>query len=372
MSPSTVTTSPQWKRPSRTPPSSTARRRRAHPKARDSLPPKGRDQGDARCCPARRRRRRRQDRLLHRSVLRDLREARRPAPRARGDHCRHARLHHPYPSANDSPTDASMWHRRAARRHGGSRHGDGGLRPLVAVYSTFTRAIDQVNLDVGLHGLPGSSAPTAPVSPAPTAQVITVLDLVLSRGPGMTVFACRATRNSRCSRRHGHHDRPGRDPLVTERPPIRARRRRLWPSARKIRAGDAVPPSASDRCFPQPRRRRSSPPKASTPPSTTRGQPARPCHDRRHRRSRLCRLNRGRAPHGWCRCRGARRSANAAPRAEFECSVPTEYIPHDDPDAIHARFGLTARARRQRARPALIVPARQAGGLRCSRGSPCS
>src|SRR6478672_5977838 len=31
----------------------------------------------------------------------------------------------------------------------------GGLRPVVAVYSTFlTRAIDQVNLDVGLHQLP--------------------------------------------------------------------------------------------------------------------------------------------------------------------------------------------------------------------------
>ena len=31
----------------------------------------------------------------------------------------------------------------------------GGLRPVVAVYSTFlTRAFDQVNLDVGLHGQP--------------------------------------------------------------------------------------------------------------------------------------------------------------------------------------------------------------------------
>ena len=31
----------------------------------------------------------------------------------------------------------------------------GGLRPVVAIYSTFlTRAFDQVNLDVGLHRLP--------------------------------------------------------------------------------------------------------------------------------------------------------------------------------------------------------------------------
>src|SRR6202034_4611139 len=31
----------------------------------------------------------------------------------------------------------------------------GGLRPVVALYSTFfSRAFDQANLDVGLHGLP--------------------------------------------------------------------------------------------------------------------------------------------------------------------------------------------------------------------------
>src|SRR4029077_17280536 len=33
--------------------------------------------------------------------------------------------------------------------------GMGGLRPVVAVYSTFfSRAFDQANLDVGLHGQP--------------------------------------------------------------------------------------------------------------------------------------------------------------------------------------------------------------------------
>ena len=68
----------------------------------------------------------------------------------------------------------------------------GGLRPVVAVYSTFlTRAFDQVNLDVGLHGSRSCSASTAPASPATTAPSHHgVLDMVLlSKVPGMTVFA---------------------------------------------------------------------------------------------------------------------------------------------------------------------------------------
>jgi 1-deoxy-D-xylulose-5-phosphate synthase len=68
----------------------------------------------------------------------------------------------------------------------------GGLRPVVAVYSTFlTRAFDQVNLDVGLHGqrvifcldragITGDDGPSHHG----------VLDLVLlSKVPGMTIFA---------------------------------------------------------------------------------------------------------------------------------------------------------------------------------------
>ena len=68
----------------------------------------------------------------------------------------------------------------------------GGLRPVVAVYSTFlTRAFDQVNLDVGLHcqpvifcvdraGITGDDGPSHHG----------VLDMVLlTKVPGMTVFA---------------------------------------------------------------------------------------------------------------------------------------------------------------------------------------
>ncbi|HMS88274.1 MAG TPA: 1-deoxy-D-xylulose-5-phosphate synthase [Acidimicrobiales bacterium] len=68
----------------------------------------------------------------------------------------------------------------------------GGLRPVVAVYSTFlSRAFDQANLDVGLHGLPvvfclDRAGITGDDGPSHHG----VLDLVLlSKVPGMTIFA---------------------------------------------------------------------------------------------------------------------------------------------------------------------------------------
>ena len=45
--------------------------------------------------------------------------------------------------------------RRAACRHPGCRHGCDGLRPVVAIYSTFLqRAFDQLIHDVGIQKLP--------------------------------------------------------------------------------------------------------------------------------------------------------------------------------------------------------------------------
>lgn len=68
----------------------------------------------------------------------------------------------------------------------------GGLRPVVALYSTFlTRAIDQVNLDVGLHGAPvvfclDRAGVTGDDGPSHHG----LLDMVLlTKVPGMTVFA---------------------------------------------------------------------------------------------------------------------------------------------------------------------------------------
>ncbi|MGF1597676.1 MAG: 1-deoxy-D-xylulose-5-phosphate synthase [Acidimicrobiales bacterium] len=67
----------------------------------------------------------------------------------------------------------------------------GGLRPVVALYSTFlTRAFDQVNLDVGLHGLPVIFClDRAGVTGSDGPSHHGILDLVLlSKVPGMTIF----------------------------------------------------------------------------------------------------------------------------------------------------------------------------------------
>ena len=68
----------------------------------------------------------------------------------------------------------------------------GGLRPVVAVYSTFfTRAFDQANLDVGLHRLPVVTVlDRAGITGDDGPSHHGVLDLALCLSiPGMTVFA---------------------------------------------------------------------------------------------------------------------------------------------------------------------------------------
>ena len=67
-----------------------------------------------------------------------------------------------------------------------------GLRPVVALYSTFvTRAFDQVNLDVGLHGQPVVLCiDRAGITGDDGASHHGVLDMaLLTKVPGMTVFA---------------------------------------------------------------------------------------------------------------------------------------------------------------------------------------
>jgi 1-deoxy-D-xylulose-5-phosphate synthase len=68
----------------------------------------------------------------------------------------------------------------------------GGLRPIVAVYSTFfSRAFDQANLDVGLHGLPVVFAlDRAGITGEDGPSHHGVLDMALClKVPGMTIFA---------------------------------------------------------------------------------------------------------------------------------------------------------------------------------------
>jgi 1-deoxy-D-xylulose-5-phosphate synthase len=67
-----------------------------------------------------------------------------------------------------------------------------GLRPVVAVYSTFfSRAFDQANLDVGMHGLPVVFAlDRAGITGPDGASHHGVLDMALClKVPGMTIFA---------------------------------------------------------------------------------------------------------------------------------------------------------------------------------------
>jgi 1-deoxy-D-xylulose-5-phosphate synthase len=68
----------------------------------------------------------------------------------------------------------------------------GGLKPVVAIYSTFfSRAFDQANLDVGLHGLPVVFAlDRAGITGDNGPSHHGVLDLALClRIPGLTLFA---------------------------------------------------------------------------------------------------------------------------------------------------------------------------------------
>ncbi len=67
-----------------------------------------------------------------------------------------------------------------------------GMRPVVAVYATFlSRAFDQVNLDVGLHGQPVVFClDRAGITGPDGASHHGLLDMVLlSKVPGMTIFA---------------------------------------------------------------------------------------------------------------------------------------------------------------------------------------
>src|SRR5206468_2501111 len=68
----------------------------------------------------------------------------------------------------------------------------GGLKPVVALYSTFfSRAFDQANLDVGLHGLPVVFAlDRAGITGPAGASHHGVLDIALGlKVPGLTIFA---------------------------------------------------------------------------------------------------------------------------------------------------------------------------------------
>ena len=123
----------------------------------------------------------------------------------------------------------------------------GGLRPVVAIYSTFlTRAFDQANLDVGLHGQPVVFClDRAGITGDNGASHHGVLDMVLlTKVPGMTVFAPVVVPGAAgdAPRRARHHER-ARRPSAGRTP----RRATVGEdevghglSGRKVREGDDV------------------------------------------------------------------------------------------------------------------------------------
>ena len=121
-----------------------------------------------------------------------------------------------------------------------------GLRPVVAVYSTFfTRCFDQANLDVGLHDLPvvfalDRAGITGPDGPSHHG----VLDLALClRIPTMTVFAPVVGPRSQGHVPHRHGaGRPGVDPLRPRARPARSSRGEVGVGlkAKQLRAGTDV------------------------------------------------------------------------------------------------------------------------------------
>ena len=177
--------------------------------------------------PARHRSRTAQAGQLHRGVHRGHVQARRGAPRAGRHHRGHARLHRAAAVRRALPRPADRRrHRRAARRHvGAAGMAMGGLRPVVAIYSTFlTRAFDQVMYDVGLHRQPVVFAiDRAGITGDDGASHHGVLDMVLlTKVPGMTVLAPSSLPGARpdARRRPRHHRRPRRHPLPEDAGPL--------------------------------------------------------------------------------------------------------------------------------------------------------
>ena len=116
----------------------------------------------------------------------------------------------------------------------------GGLRPVVAVYSTFlSRAFDQMNLDVGLHRLPIVFAlDRAGITGDNGPSHHGIWDLVLSLAiPGMTVFAPSSAEDLETMLETAL-DLPGPSTLRFPTTPARHGEAGRGLEARQVRAGD--------------------------------------------------------------------------------------------------------------------------------------
>ncbi len=154
-----------------------------------------------------------------------------------------------------------------------------GLRPVVAVYSTFwSRSFDQANLDVGLHGCPvvfvldragitGDDGPSHHGDPRPGPGALH------PRHDGVRAVVGRGGRADVAHRpgAAGPLDHPRAQDRATARRPRRGGERAAGaPAARRRRVSSASSASAR-RSGPASRPPTSSPPRGSSPPCGTRG-----------------------------------------------------------------------------------------------------
>jgi 1-deoxy-D-xylulose-5-phosphate synthase len=227
-----------------------------------------------------------------------------------------------------------------------------GLRPVVAVYSTFfSRAFDQANLDVGLHGCRWSWSSTGPASPVTTGPATTGC----STWPWPVHPGHDRVRPLLGPRGRGHAGRgpdprrPLGDPLPEDPGPLGGARH-AWARARGppasapgdgsvcILAVGKMVTAAEEAAL-------CSRPRGSTSPSgTPGGLGPRPGHGGRRRPPRGRGHRRGRGPPGWGRhVPGRRHAGRRAPRRRppvITLGIPRAYLAQGKPDRILARLGL--------------------------------
>ena len=249
------------------------------------------------------------------------------------------------PSSTPSPSAAGM--------------AMGGLRPVVAIYSTFlTRAFDQVNLDVGLHGQPVRLLPRPRRHHRRRRRVAPrrARHGAADEGAGhddVRAVVVPGARGRCCTTRSSIADGPAAIRWLEDGRPRgrRATRSARACTRRKVRDGRATSASsASARCSTPPSdgRRRSRPTGIAVTVWDPRVVKPLDPDDARRRRP---------APRSWSPSRtacataaSARRSPTRSPKLARPVDgprvrvlgVPSAYIPHGKPDAILADLGLDA------------------------------
>jgi 1-deoxy-D-xylulose-5-phosphate synthase len=231
----------------------------------------------------------------------------------------------------------------------------GGLRPVVAIYSTFlTRAFDQVNLDVAMHGQPVVFClDRAGITGDDGASHHGVLDMVLlSKVPGMTIFAPSSYRELGTML----HDALE---LCTDGPAVIRWPKTMPPDddgadeigsglmARKVRSGTDVCLLAVGKMLAAARGAADELAAEGIEPTVWDVRIARPLDDEMiadaARHPAVVTIEDGYREGGIGAAVAARLAArgDAMPRVEV-LGVPVQFIPHGKPDAILAGFGLDA------------------------------